>query len=229
METIVQVLMLLVCFNFALKQTFGKWQSVAVTTVICALFVGGMWPWAVEQSRNQLREWLADPALMLDLAVVLTVEVVLQLGFCLLAARVQSGGRLRRSTAWLYAVLRRFPGVLIFAVLFTLLVAAIFALPGASFARVAWGTAALVAATLPTGTLLLKKLLPEEEVRLELLFLGQVLTALLGIIATVHGRTHVAGIDAVDWSALGGLGGALAAGVLLGWALYHRKMHKTNK
>ena len=42
METVVFVLMILVCFNFMLKQTYRKLRSVLVISVICALFVGLM-------------------------------------------------------------------------------------------------------------------------------------------------------------------------------------------
>ena len=41
METVVFVLMILVCFNFMLKQTYRKLRSVLVISVICALFVKG--------------------------------------------------------------------------------------------------------------------------------------------------------------------------------------------
>lgn len=40
METIVVVLMILVCFNFMMKQTFRKRGSVAAIAVVAALFVG---------------------------------------------------------------------------------------------------------------------------------------------------------------------------------------------
>ena len=61
METVVFVLMILVCFNFMLKQTYRKLRSVLVISVICALFVGLMWPYAIEQSKTQIADWLANP------------------------------------------------------------------------------------------------------------------------------------------------------------------------
>ena len=56
METVVVVLMILVCFNFMLKQTYRKWWSVAVIAVVCALFVGLIWPYAIEQSKTQIAD-----------------------------------------------------------------------------------------------------------------------------------------------------------------------------
>ena len=59
METVVVVLMILVCFNFMMKQTFRKRGSVAAIAVVATLFVGLMWPYAIQQSKTQIADWLA--------------------------------------------------------------------------------------------------------------------------------------------------------------------------
>ena len=211
METVVFVLMILVCFNFMLKQTYRKLRSVLVISVICALFVGLMWPYAIEQSKTQIADWLANPALMLDTSVVLSVEVVLQMTFCMLAAHIQSAGPVKKRVLWAYKALRWFPGILVFPVLFCGLVALIFSFPGV---------------LIPAGSFLLRWLLPEKELRLELLFLANALIAILGIIATVNGRTAVKGIDEVDWGALADLTILLVAGALVGMILRKVKLKR---
>ena len=229
METVVLVMMIVVCFNYLMKQTFRKAYFVAVSAVVCALFVGLAWSWAIEQSKKQIADWLADSALMLDLAVLLTLEVALQMTFCVVAAHIHTAGRVKPSVVWLYRLLRWFPGLLIFPVLFSLLVAAIFAMPGTSFPLVAWSLAAIVAVAIPLGRWTLKRLLPEREIRLELLFLANALIAILGVIATVNGRTAVAGVTSVDWPALGGVTSFVAAGLLLGMAAFRIKQKRMNK
>lgn len=229
METVVLVMMTVVCFNYLLKQTWRKPFFVALSAVVCALFVGLAWPWAIEQSKNQIAGWLADSALMLDMAVLLTLEVALQMTFCVVAAHIHTAGRVKPSVVWIYRLLRWFPGLLVFPVLFSLLVAAIFALPGVSFPLTAWSLAAVVAAVIPLGRWALKHLLPEKEIRLELLFLTNALIAILGIIATVNGRTAVAGITSVDWPSLGGVMAFVAAGLLLGMAAFRIKQKLMNK
>lgn len=229
METVVLVMMIVVCFNYLLKQTWRKPLFVALSTVVCALFVGLAWPWAIEQSKNQIADWLADSALMLDMAVLLTLEVALQMTFCVVAAHIHTAGRVKPSVVWIYRLLRWFPGLLVFPVLFSLLVAAIFALPGTSFPLTAWSLAATVAVAIPLGRWALKHLLPEKEIRLELLFLTNALIAILGIIATVNGRTAVAGITSVDWPSLGGVMAFVAAGLLLGMAVFRIKQKLMNK
>ena len=104
--------MVLVCFNFVLKQSWHKWWSVLAHAAAAALFTGLMWPVAVRQSRSQIEAWLSNPDLMLDTSVVITLEVILQISFCLLSVHLLSSGKLKSSTVWGYRILRLFPGVL---------------------------------------------------------------------------------------------------------------------
>lgn len=86
--------------------------------------------------------------------------------------------------------------------------------------------AAAVFVLIPAGSFLLRWLLPEKELRLELLFLANALIAILGIIATVNGRTAVKGIDEIDWGALAGLTILLVAGALVGMILRKVKLKR---
>lgn len=229
METVVLVMMILVCFNYMLKQTYRKIYSVLLSAAVCALFVSLMWPYAIEQSKSQISDWLADSSLMLDIAVILTLEVAIQMSFCILSAHIQTSGKVKPITIWVYRILRWFPGVLIFPVLFSLLVSAIFALPGMSFSLVSWILAAIVFVVIPLGCWVIKWLLPEKEIRLELLFLANALIAILGVIATVNGQTAVAGISEVDWSALGGIVVLLIFGLAAGIIAYRIKLKRIIK
>lgn len=226
MKTVVLVLMILVCFNYILKQTCRKTSSVLFSGAVCALFTALAWPYAIEQSRSQIAVWLSDASLMLDVAVVLTLEVALQTAFCILSAHIRTSGKVRPSTLWLYRFLRWFPGILIFPVLFSILVTVIFSMPGTSFRLVAWSLAAAVFAAVSAGTLFLRRMLPEKEVRLELLFLSNVLIAVLGVIATVNGRTAAAGMGEVNLPALGGICALLLAGLAGGLVAYRIKMKR---
>lgn len=208
---------------------YRKIYSIAFSAIACALFVGLMWPYAIEQSKSQISDWLANSALMLDIAVILTLEVAVQMAFCVLSAHIQTSGKVKPITIWVYRVLRWFPGVLIFPVLFSLLVSAIFALPGVSFSLIAWGLAAIVFIVIPLAAWGVKWLLPEKEIRLELLFLSNALIAILGVIATVNGQTAVAGISDVDWKALGGVVSLLISGLALGIIAYRIKLKRITK
>lgn len=230
MDTVVWILILLTAFNFLLKQTF--WQPVAVLCVAVglALFAACMWPYAVEQSSAQIAAWLADPKLMLDTAIVLTVEVALQMAFCLLSVHVENVSPVKKRMSWAARFLYWFPGMLIFPVVFFGLTRSIFAFPGASFSTIAWGFAGMVGAAVFLGRYAVKYLLPEKDLRLELFFMTNALIAVLGIVATVNGRPAVEGVTTVNGSALLGCIGLIFAGGSVGfvWQLLRRRKFVRN-
>lgn len=217
MDTIIWILILLTALNFLLKQTFWSWRGTVVAAVVAAGFVVAMWPYAIEQSKTQIADWLSDTALMLDTAVVLTVEVALQMAFCLLSVHLENVSPVKKRMRVAWKILYWFPGVLILPVLFFGLTQLIFALPGIPFRQVAWGFGLAVLLLVPLGRWGLKWLVPEPELRLELLFLLHALVAVLGVIATVNGRTAVQGTATVNWPALGGCIVIFVAGAALGW------------
>ena len=229
MKSVVLVMMILVCFNYLLKQTFRKPLMVAVSSLVCSLFMGLMWPFAVEQSKAQIAAWLSDSALMLDIAVILTLEVALQMAFCLMAANLRTSGKVKPLTLWTYRILRWFPGVLIFPVLFSLLVFLIFSLPGTSFSVVAWSAAAAVFVLTPLATYGLRGLLPEKDIRLEVLFLSNALVAILGVVATVNGRTAVKASGEVNLSALWLVCALALLGLIAGSILQGIRLKRKNR
>lgn len=225
MKTVIFVMMILVCFNYILKQTYRKKYSVVFSATVCALFTGSMWTSAIEQSKSQISVWLSDTTLMLNLAVILTLEVAVQMAFCILSANIQTSGTVKPLIIWGYRALRWFPGVLIFPILYGILVSVIFVMPGTSFSLIAWSLAAVIFITFLLGTYIMKRILPEKELRLELLFLSNALIAILGVIATVNGRTAVAGFSEVNWAASAGMCVLVVAGVTGGIVMYKIKNH----
>lgn len=220
--------MVLIAIDFALKQTFNNWLYVLIISVVCELFVGFMWPQAIEQSKTQIADWLRDTQLMLDTSVILTIEVAIQMAYCLMAAHVMTSDALPRRTIWLYRILRWFPGVLIFAVLFSALTQLIFALPGYSFKLIAWCLGGGVLIVIPLLTYALRLALPEKDLRLELLFLTNALTIILGIVATVNGRTAVDAVGDINIASLIAVAVILIVGAVIGLLLHNRKRYKSN-
>lgn len=226
METVVYVMMGLVCFNYLLKQSNRPLYAVAISAVVCAVFVYALWPYAIEQSKSQVQAWLGDTALMLDLSIVLWLEVALQLAYCLLSARIQTSGLLPARWLFLYRSLRWFPGVLVFPILYSLLVVTLFAWPGQPFARVAGTLAVGVLLVIPLGSWALRRVLPEKDIRLELLFLLNALVGLLGLVATVNGRTAVEGLSEVNGLSLAGVVGLTLLGGAVGWLGYRWRLQR---
>lgn len=150
----------------------------------------------------QITSCLHDSALMLDISVLITIEVVLQIAYSILAVYISTHGAIKPRTLLIYRLLRFFPGLLIFPVLFSSLVWLIFEFAGYSFSLISWSLAALVLLMIPLLTYIIKWVLPEKEIRLELLYYINILVAILGVIATVNGRTAVVGMGDIDWMAL---------------------------
>lgn len=219
METVVLVLMIVVCFNYLLKQTYRKTYFVLFSAFVAALFVGLMWPYAIEQSKTQISDWLNNADLMRDTAVIMSFDIILQISYCMLAANMMTTGIVKRRTLWLYKFLRWFPGIMVYPVLFSILVATIFSFPGTEFSTISWTLAAIVFVAIPAGAYGLKWLLPEKELRLEILFLCNALIAILGVVSTVNGQTTVAGQNEVSWMALAGLVVLILVGAIIGWLL----------
>lgn len=228
MEIVVLVLMFLVMFMTWLKLSFLKAWHIAVISAVCSLFIVLTWRIAIEQSRNEISEWLGNQRLMLDTSVVLTIEVLWQMCFCLLSGKLLYGEKVGRRTIFAYRVLRFFPGVLILPVLFYALIQAVYAFTGVSFSLVAWTMAAFVFLLMPSGAYAIRFLLPEKPLRLEILFLCASMILILGIIATVNGSTTFKGSDPIEWAALGTFALiALVCGTV-GFCIRQYKIRKSN-
>lgn len=223
METVVKLAMVLVSLSFVLKLTGYKLRQLLLMALLCALFVGFSWQFAAEQSKTAIASWLSDRELMQDIAVLMTLDVALQMAYCLMAVNLMNSGPLKRRTILVYKLLRLFPGIMVFLVLFSLLVSCVFAFPGVSFSLISWCIAAAVLVLLPLAVLGVRKLLPEKEIRLELLFLSNALTAALGVIATVNGTTASESVDSVDYPATAAVFGIVLLGAALGFLLYRLK------
>ena len=215
MEIVVVIIMLLVSFSFLLKlTTLRRYGRIAVGAV-AALFLLATYGAATGQSKTQIADWLTQPELMLDTSILLTVDVAFQLCFCVLAAK-ELTSPLRRAERWALATCRYVPGILIFPVLFAALTELVFSLPGTDFALLGNASAIVVLVLTPLLAAALKLLLPEEDIRIELIFMLNLIIAALGIVATVNGRTAATGTNAVDLTALLAVVALLLAGTVGG-------------
>lgn len=226
METLMIVMMVLVCFSFVLKQTFHGVKEVMVMAVLLTFFVGMAWTFAIEQSKTQIAAWMADSQLMLDMAVLMSVDVSLTIFFCVMHVDIKTAEKVSKLKFYTYIFLKYFPGLLIFPVLFAALVSLIFFFPGASFQLIAWGLAMAVFVLMPSLTYGLRWLLPERPIRLELLFLVDVLLGLMGVVGTVNGQTAVEGISEVDEKALVAVFAMVLVGMAVGYVYYRVRTKK---
>ncbi len=222
-------MMLLVCVSFIIKQTFHNVKEIMAAAVVLAFFVGMMWSFAAEQSKTQVAAWIADSKLMLDMAVLMSVDVALGMLFCVFHVDIKTSAHVSKAKRMAYAALKYFPGLLVFPVMFSFLVMLVFALPGVSFQTVSWSLAALAFVLVPALAYGLRWLLPESSIRLEMLFLVNVTLGLAGIVGTVNGKTAVSGINDFDAKALLAVVAMVIAGMAAGMAYYRWREKKILK
>lgn len=222
METVVLLIMFMVCLSYLLKLSFMRPWLLIAESAVAAIFTLWALDWAIGQSKTQISDWLGNPELMLDTSVLLTIDVALQIAFCIVHAAAQrtKAGRI------LSLVLLVVPGILIFPVLAAALTELIFSLPGTDFDTVGRSMAAAVLVLAPILSYGLKYLLPDSEQRLELVFYINCIIAMLGIVATVNGRTAVAGVSELNLPALGAMAGIAIVTAAIGLILFNRKLKK---
>ena len=216
----------MVCVSFVLKQTFHNVKEIMVAAVVLTFFAGMMWTFAIEQSKTQIAAWIADQKLMLDMAVLMSVDVALTMLFCVFFVDVKTSDHVSKAKHAAYFALKYFPGLLVFPVVFSFLVMLIFLFPGMSFQVVSWGLGAVLFVLVPVLTYGLRWLLPEASIRLEMLFLINVLLGLMGIIGTVNGKTAVAGINDFDGKALLAVVAMVVAGMAVGMFYYRWRANR---
>lgn len=179
--------------------------------------------YAVEQNKLELVSWLYDVELKKDIAVLISIEFLVQLAFCLMhVVKVTSGFRRKRSEC-LYAAAHYFPGVLVYVVAFFLLVWLDFSLPGRSFGEISgWTGVGSVVVLLGGGELVLW-LIPERDLRLELLYWGNMLLLFLCILGAMSGANMIVGGDGINWGATAFAFATIAMLMLVGYVVYRIK------
>lgn len=222
MEIVAVTILCLVVLSFVLKLTFHSLWGILIMSILTGLFILVVYKYAIEQSKLQIKEWLAQPRLLLDITILLTVDVAFQIAFCFLYIRDNRSFRkraLKELCLW-------FPGLLIFPALFTGVTQLVFALPGKDFDLTGRCFAIGCVVIFPCLGYLLRRILPERELRCELLFYIALLITMLGITATVNGKAVVIGNNVVEWGALSVLMAIIVAVALTG-LIIERKIIKT--
>ena len=218
MEEIILVLMLFVVINSAFKLSFWKWWQAALFGLLAAAFTACMYPYAIQQSKTQIADYLQNKEALQDMAIVITLESAVCFSFCVTYLRGMYG----KKNPWWAKALWWYPSLLLFPVLFYCLTELIFACAGVSFSLVAYVMAAVVLAALPLLAKCVAWLVPEPDFRLEVHFLVSLFICMLGLLTTVNGETVYAAVDEpVNWHAVA-LSVILFAGLFLVGFVWNR-------
>lgn len=172
---------------------------------------------------------LSRPDAMLDTATLLSIDIALQMAFCFaMAAQLAKEPRTKRQRI-ADRLLEWYPGVAEFVVMFAVVVWAMYALPGQDFGTIGWTTGVAMAALTAALPWAMAKVLPEKDIRVELLFLGNIVAGLMAIVGTVNGKTAYESNSQTDWKAFCGVALMVVAVALAGTAGYMIKQKRKTK
>lgn len=189
MEFIVQILIIFIFINCILKLSFWKPLQTIIFGVICAIFVVVAYPYAIQESKTQIADYLNNTSILQDAAVFITIDSAICFAFCF--AVLQDKLKKKKIIYLLYW----YPCLLIFPVLYYLLTQAIFAFPGNDFEVIAYLFAAASLVIIPIASMFIKWVCPEKDLRLEVFFLVSLFVCVIGLITTVNGNVTYAATE----------------------------------
>lgn len=199
MEQIILVLMLFIVINCAFKLSFWKWWQAGLYSLLAAVFTVLACPYAILQSKTQIADYLQNVEALQDMAIIITLESAVCFSFCVTYLR----GLFGKKNPWWAVALWWYPSLLLFPVLFYCLTELIFTFVGVPFSTVSYALAAVALAALPLLAKLVRYLVPESDLRLEMHFLISLFICMLGLLTTVNGKTVYAAVDEpVNWHAV---------------------------
>ncbi|OJX91807.1 MAG: hypothetical protein BGP01_03005 [Paludibacter sp. 47-17] len=192
MEILVQILILFILIGTVIKLSFNTWWQTAIVSFVFSLFIVLTYPYAILQSKTQLEQYLNDTVMMQNIAVFITFDSALMIAFAFMALRELFGKKVK---PWLMQILRWFPGLLAFPVLFYLLTQSVFTFTGVDFQTIAYLLAALVLVGFPLLAIAFKCLLPDDEMRYEVHFIATIFVTISGLLTTVNGNVTYAAVE----------------------------------
>jgi len=191
MEILVHILILFILIGTMIKLSFNTWWQTVIVSFVFALFIVLTYPYAIQQSKTQFEQYLNDTSIMQNIAVFVTLDSALMISFAFMALRELFGKKVK---PWLMHILRWFPGLLMFPVLFYLLTQTVFRFSGIDFQTIAYLLAALVLIAPPLMAMVFTWLMPDDEMRYELHFIVTIFVAIIGLLTTVNGNITYAAV-----------------------------------
>ncbi len=172
MEILFALITVLLLLSFLLKSTFLPRWGVGVAALLMALTVRLVIPFLASQPAETVNGWIFSPDRVLDIAVCIVLEALLMMAFCF------------SRTLSRFRFLRWYPGLLAFPAVCWAWGQLLYSSAGIHFTRFAIWAALGTLVVILGGSWGLRRLLPEEDIRLEGLFLIQLFLLLLTIAAT---------------------------------------------
>lgn len=183
MDYIIPILAGFIALSFLLKVGFYPRWGVWLAAGCCAVFVLFITPWVTEQSKTEMAVFFASRRQMLNVSVCVTLEAAAMIAYCFdcfAEMRTRNTAFKRTVTCLLYL----YPGVLTGGVICYVLAQVLFTFPGTDFKMLSRTAAAILFLFIGIGACLLRRITESRALRLELLFIVNLIIVVLSIIAT---------------------------------------------
>lgn len=224
-------ILLILCVLYLLKALLttslipNKWVWLGFAAV-CAGFVWISHGWALEQNKLALERMLEGQKILTDISIVVMADLLLTLAFSRSALDRSVGIPQKR----LSRVMGCVPPLLMFPVLYYAQVGMFFGFVGIDFSLLTGVLSAAVLVVVAGGTLLVRRLLPDPDLRIELTGLLELFIVILAISCTIfHPSTMMYTHDSpVEWRTLMFTAGIVVSlfAVGYGWNLLKPRFRK---
>ena len=187
MEILIYTLIVFILLSCAFKLSQWGWTARIVFGALLAAFVVWSEQYAVQQSKTQLADYLANVTALQNMAVIVTLDSVFCFGyaFCYFQDMYAEPREKRR---WWLTILKWYPSLLMFPVTFYAFTQTMFVAVGVDFSTTTWAFAAACLVGLPLIAEGCKWLVPEQDGRVEMQLLSGCFVCVLGLVSTQSGK-----------------------------------------
>ena len=182
MQLLIILLFVLAITGFVLQITMIK--KLAVQLALCmvlALAIYLAYPYAIEQSYSRFKANIDNQQIVSNFLVLQIIECIMGLLFCIFLIR----DFYKERTIAIFRYFKLFPGIIVLPALFYAESFVFLNIPGINFQTLAIIIAILVPALIFGTMKLIKWLIPEYDLRLELKFIIHILQLILSVVISV--------------------------------------------
>lgn len=183
MEYVIHLLMGFIALSFILKIGFYPRWGVWLAGICSSIFLLSIGEWATEQSATEIAALFTSQSQMLTFSVYITLEAFIMIAFCFNCLAQTSPHQTLFQKA-VNRICNLYPGLLMTLVLAYLLPQLYFTFSGISFRLITIVCSVSIFILIPLVDHLLRSILRETRLRLEMLFITNLFIVLLNIIIT---------------------------------------------
>ncbi|MBR1516727.1 MAG: hypothetical protein IJ620_01090 [Bacteroidales bacterium] len=228
MELIVYVLILFIVLSCLFKLSVWKWWQCVIYSILLSIFAWWSVDFAVVQTKTQMADFLQNTEALQSVAILITIESAVGIAYALSFLNGTSHrGFWSRMVA---GVMKFYPSLLMFPVVFYLLTQTVFVAVGVPFQTIGMLFALAIVVLIPLLSSAVRWLLPDETWRVELYFMLVISVCILGLVATQNGRMVYAVSEApIEWGSLVSTLALFMTMAFVGWLYFmvrhHRRRH----